>query len=356
MIRLVVEMVLALEAVWAVILFVLLLGILTILWRARKASRSAADAQPAIQEAIALYLGGSNDLNRLQALATTHRRAVESSILSFQAIIGGTPRLAELAVNLGFVAQWCALSRSTKVADRRLAFAKIAAVAHAPRARQVIGNLAELGLKDVDEQIRLEAARALIFSDQPAQVVLVFELVLTGSPLLRLELAPLLRRHAEALCATVIPRNLQSLGTRDLLNLLKILISWECSLPITDLSVLMEHPDPKVRVETMHLLARVPMNPVNRRTLLLGLADRNAEVARAAVVSVGRLKHAEAIPQVTGCLRRDDESLAQLAASVLAAMGRDGQRALQGQSGSPNPIAAAAALHGLMLAGATVSQ
>ena len=356
MIDLVLKIALVLEAVWAVVLLVLLAVTIVVLKNAGKRRLAAQASGPAIQDAVALYLSGSNELTQLRNLAKVSPEAVESSILAFQSMVGGTMRMAELALNLGFVEQWCTEAHSKKAAVRRRAFARIAALAPAEPVRRVAGDLPVTGLKDRDEQVRLESARAMVCSDDPAQVAQVFEAVLTDAPLNRMLLAPLLRRHAAELCNTTIPKALAMLGTRDLLNLLRLLVSWECSLPLVNLRGLAEHPEATVRVETMRLLSRVPMTPMNRGALLLGLADRDTTVVLAAVAAVGRLRLPEAIPQVISCLRRNDEALARAAAIVLADMGGDGHSALQEQAGSPNPIAAAAAVQALTLVAAGVSE
>jgi HEAT repeat protein len=353
---LVLKIVLALEGIWAVVLLVLLGVAKIVLTKARKRRLAAQASGPAIQEAVALYLGGNNDLTQLRRLAKACPGAVESSILAFQAMVGGTTRLAELALSLGFVEQWCVGAHSSKRAVRRRAFSRIAALSQAEPVRRVAGDLPVVGLKDHDEQVRLESARAMVCSEDPAQVAQVFEAVLTDAPLNRMLLAPLLRRHGAELCSTTIPKAMAVLGARDLLNLLRLLISWECTLPLVNLRELSEHPDAAVRMETMSLLSRVPTTPMNRGALLLGLADQDAAVVMAAVGAVGRLRLPEAIPPVVSCLRRNDEGLARAAAIVLAEMGKDGQSALQEQTGNMNSIASAAAVQALALVGAGVSE
>jgi len=349
------KLVLALEGLWAAVLLLLLGLALLSLMKRRTRRLAAGAARPAIQEAVALYLSGANDVTKLRELTAAHPEAVEASILAFQTMVGGTSRLADLALSLGFVEHWCTAAHSRKASQRRRAFGRLAAMAHAESVRRMAGILPVSGLKDPDEQVRLEAARALVFSEDAEQVAQVFDAVLTDAPLNRMLLAPLLRQHAAVLCENKIPRALATLGARELIHLLKLLVSWECTLPLTNLRPLAEHPDASVRTLTMQLLSRVPINPMNRGALLLGLADRDTGVVKAAVAAVGRLKIPEAIPQVTSCLRRNDESLARLAASVLVEMGTAGQGALQGQVGNTNPIASTAATQALELAGSEVS-
>jgi hypothetical protein len=350
MITLALKIVLALEAGWFVVLLALLGFTMAVLSASRRHRLAALVAGPAIQDAVALHLSGSNDLTELRGLAKAHPEAVQSSILAFQGMVGGTDRLAELALSLGFVEQWCEASHSSRVSERRRAFSRIAALSRAEPVRRMTGTIPAAGLQDVDDQVRLDASRALVCSEEPAQVARVFEAVLRDAPLNRALLAPMLRRHAAELCHTTIPRALTTLGAVDLVNLLRLLASWECSLPLVDVSPLAGHPMLEVRVETMRLLARVPINAMNRGAILRGLSDPDLAVLTAAVESVGRLKLPEAIPQVTACLRRHDAGLAQAAAAVLADLGPEGRGALEGQLGNPDPIAAKAARQALEMA------
>jgi HEAT repeat protein len=345
--------VLALEAVWAVVLLALLGVSLAILGANRKRRLEALAAGPAIQDAVALHLSGNNDLTQLRLLAKSHPEALEVSILAFQSMVGGTTRLAELALALGLVERWSKAAHSGKPAQRRRALSRIAAMAHAEPVRRVAGEVPIAGLSDPDEQVRLAAARAMVSSEDPGQVARVFEAMLTDTPLNRMLLAPMLRRYAAELCNTAIPKALAVSGTRDLLNLLRLLVSWECSLSLlVDLSGLAEHPEAAVRLETMRLLARVPTNTMNRGVILRGMTDPDPAVVLAAVATVGRLKLPDAIPQVTSCLRRNVEGLARAAATVLSEMGPEGLSALEGQVGNPDPIASMAAREALELAGA----
>lgn len=356
MITLALKLVLVLEAVWGVVLLVLLGVTMAVLSSVGKRRLASLAAGPAIQDAVALYLSGNNDLTQLRTLTKEHPEAVETSILAFQAMVGGTTRLAELALSLGFVEQWCEAVHAGKPADRRRAFSRIAALAHAEPVRRLTGDLPSIGLNDPDQQVRLEAARAMVCSEEPEQVARVFDAMLTDSPLNRMLLAPILRRHAGELCNTTIPKALSTLGTRDLVNLLRLLVSWECSLPLINLRSQAEHPESSVRQETMRLLARVPTNPMNRGAILRGVVDQDPAVVMAAVATVGRLKLPDAIPQVTSCLRRHSEELARVAATVLSEMGPAGRGALEGQLANPDPIASMAARQALDRAGVGVCQ
>ena len=161
-------------------------------------------------------------------------------------------------------------------------------MAQAEPVRLAARDVPVAGLNDGDEQVRLEAARAMVCSEDPRQVAQVFEAMLRDSPLNRMLLAPMLRRYGAGLCSTAIPKALAvpAMAPPDagrLLNLLRLLVSWECSLPLlVDLRPLAEHPEPAVRLETMRLLARVefPWGEAEGRGSRTGQPGAIADAAR----------------------------------------------------------------------------
>jgi hypothetical protein len=337
------------EAVWCLAL----LAMLAIMLRTQALARRRVEAEEAIgpvaREALAVFIGGNSDVMALRALAKAHPAVVEQSILAFQAKLGGSERerLAGLAITFGFADQWFLAVKSPSARTRLAAHARIADCSHSPVFRRMAGDIPMLGLEDRDEQVRVEAARSLAYAEDPAQVIRAFEITLASSPLARIHFAPLLRRHAALLCETVVPRVIRTAGQKDLLKMLQLLSSWECNLPLEDLSMLAEHPDAEIRRETMRIGAMVPPTQRNQSAILTGLADQDFSVALAAVGALRRLKPPSAIPQITRCLRRGDAALARAAAAVLAEMAPEGLQALEGQVPNPDPIASKAAREAL---------
>ena len=344
------ETLLILELVWAVAL-VLLLGA-TIAFRSSRDKRRAAEAatRSTIQDALAACLCGDPDLVHLRALAAAHPGEMQDSLLAFQTVVGGRCEgVCELALSLGFVRQWCDSARSGSATARRRAFSNIAVMAHYAPVRGLIGDLAERGLTDSDEEIGAAAARILVQSEDPGQVTRLFESAPSLAPRIRLLIARDLRRHAIQLCRTAVPRVLSTADKRGLIVALKMLASWECGLPLDDVGEIVEHPDPEVRLEVMRLLAFLPTTPENHGAILRGLADEDPRVSVAAIAAVGRLKLVSAIPLVTSCLRRGIESLARSAADALAEMPLEGWTALEGQLRNPDRIASGAARDALQM-------
>jgi HEAT repeat protein len=317
--------------------------------RKRRRGTEAAAMTPEVRDAVTAYLGGKPDLSQLRHFTATSPAAVQNTIFGFQARLGGgdRERLGVLAIELGFVRNWCESAHSRDAAVRRDAFSRLAALSSCESVRRLTDDLPEHGLKDSDPKVRLEATRALLESDQKRHVEVTFEAALALAPPERLELAPAIRRHAMQLCEQAIPKALGKLPESDLVILLRLLTSWECALTLADLGALADHPSVQVRCETMRLLAMLPPTPQNRRALMTGLASKEVEVSLAAVYALGRLRLQSAVPYLTACLRRGSESLAKAAAAVLAGLGPDGCSALEGQLPNPDPIASGAAREAL---------
>jgi hypothetical protein len=309
---------------------------------------------PVVRDAVTTYLGGNADLTALRKMTAQYPQEVEACLFGFQARLGGDDRerLGELAVTLGLVQTWCEAAESQDLEARRRGYSRIAGLAQSEAVRRMADDLPQRGLKDEDPKVRLEAARALLESGQGRSLELAFRAALTFSPLAQLEIASLLRRHAMTLCESTVPKALKSGSPNDRLTVLRLLNSWECALPLPDVEELADHDDPRIRRETMRLLALLPPTTQNRRALLNGLTGSDLEVSLAAVAALDRLKMRTALPQLTSCLRRGSEPLAHAAAGVLSAMGPEGIRALQDQLPNPDPIASGAAQEALEQCGA----
>jgi hypothetical protein len=209
-------------------------------------------------------------------------------MMRYQTVVAGRrEEIAELFIHLGFMQSWCHQMHSKELVERQQAFACVAAVAHYEPVRRFIGNIPSTAFCDPDEQIRLSAARILIAAEEPAELVRVFEAALADTQAMRDALGPEFSRHAILLCEQSIPKALRRPYPR---NVLRLLLTWERALPLQDVQLLAEHPDPEVRVEAMRLLPFLPSTPENRAALRMGTMDSNAEVREAAAVAVSRLK------------------------------------------------------------------
>jgi hypothetical protein len=258
-------------------------------WRRGWVERQAAGpkAQAEIMDALSIYMGGNRDSGHLRALASAYPEQVLEAILRCQTIVAGQrSELCELTLTLGYVDRWGRDARSDNQMIRRKALSCLSAVAHCEPVRRFLGDIPASALCDPDDRIRVEAARMLLATGEPALAVQVFERALADSGV-RLAIAGELGRHAIQLCMSAIPQALRSQNPGDIL---KLLVSWERALPLVDVRPLAEHSDPKVRAEVMRLLPFLPATPENRSAILAGLADEDHDVSAAAAAAAGRMR------------------------------------------------------------------
>ncbi len=281
-----------LELVW------LAAYLVTLIWmlrygaqrRNRRRQAAAAGVQADILKAVGIYLCGSNDLTRLRALASSHPGEVQQALLRYQSVVGGQrEELCALALSLGFVQAWWYDAQSRDVAERRPAFAALAALAHHEPVRRMVREIAEKAFRGHDDQVRVDAARILLAGGEPDAVLLVFEAALSLAPDTRKTIDAELSRHAAVLCLDAIPH---ALSSKKPLPALQMLNSWQRSLPLADLGPVARHQSPAVRLEAMRLQAYLPATTENEGAVLAGLKDEDPAVrdAAAAAVRVGAPK------------------------------------------------------------------
>jgi hypothetical protein len=250
----------------------------------RKEQPPAPDIRPDIINALSVYLGGNHDTDSLRVLAKDHPDQVRDTILQYQTIVAGQrEELCELAIALGYVQNWWWEAQSRDLAERRKAFSYIAALSYCEPVRRIVIDVVAKAFQDPDEQIRLDAGHTLLASGDPAEVRRVFHALLADGALMRdtfpAEFAP----HAILLCEEAIPEALRS---RNALDVLKMLASWERALPLTDVRPLAKHQDAAVRVEVMRLLPYLPVTRENQAAALCGLADGDPGVREAAAGAI----------------------------------------------------------------------
>jgi hypothetical protein len=334
------------EALWGLLVLLLCGHVLLRLRASRKRSKSASDVRTLIDEHLMVYANGNSDISTIARLADRESRAVEDAILRYHGELNGYAaiRLCELAFRLGFVEQWCQAAHSRKAAVRRIAFLRIAGFLKYEEVRRIAGRIPELALADADPDVQLAAARALAESGDRQSIERAFQFLLNSySPMVQAVLTPALRRYAVELCETAVPVALNAGSAADLAHKLRLLVSWECSLPLPDLTPLTGHFDAAVRLQALRLLPMLPGTPENETALLRGLSDADDAVILAAVAAAARLKCERAVPLLASCLRRKSARLAKAAAAALAAIPPEGLQVLESHMNNADAIAAEAA-------------
>lgn len=231
-------------------------------------------------EALAVYVGGNPDQQRLRAMAEAHPAQMREAVMRCQAMVGGRcEELCRLAVALGYVEEWWRDAQGRNRAARRRAFASIAAMAHSEAVRRMAADIAPRALDDRDPLVRAAAARIVLAGGRHAEIARVFCEAVCDPDTVGAALGMELSRHAGVLCRTAIPSALLS---PHCLNVLRLLVSWRRALALPDVLSLAQHRDAAVRKEAMLLLPYLPATPENRAAWRAGLADEDRAVREAA--------------------------------------------------------------------------
>jgi hypothetical protein len=250
----------------------------------RKDAAAAAAIRPAIEEALAIYLAGGNNIGDLKELARQNRAQTERSILAFQALAGGggSERIGELVLELALAHDWVAAAKSRDLRKQCQGFSKIYSVANYEPVMRIADDAVRLALEHRDERVRLAAARVLARSPEIGDAAKAFRLAVSGSRRLRALLSADLRASAFSLCETVIPDLLNSQDSGLTVRVLEMITPWRSALPLESVEKLSESQDPTVRLRTMELLPMLPTTPQNRNAILRCLCDPDADVRAAA--------------------------------------------------------------------------
>ena len=257
-------------------------------FRNRRPGSAAVSARRSdIEDALLHYLMGCDDLARIRGLAGANPEQVQKSILDFVSRIRGEgrDRLCDLLIRLSFIGRWCSETDAEDPNRRREAYARLAAAAHYEPVRRTSGVILAGSLTDADEEVRFQAARALARSDDMEQIARVFRYAIQADPHARLMLARDLRPHAAALCRSAVPEAAAACSAGELPAMLRMLESWECVLPIDDLTEPGSHPDPAIRLLTMRVLRMAPATPANLAAIRRAMEDADADVRAAALAA-----------------------------------------------------------------------
>jgi len=319
----------------------------------RKRERLSQELLPLIREALVDYLAGSDDTTKIRGLVKESRRDVGDVLLAFQGTVGGAARdrLCDLALGQALVHDWCREAQASDLVTRRVGFERLAFVCSYEPCRRVAGDLLIRALEDEDSEVRFSAARALLQSGGPDEIERVFTTALGGDLLVRILLSEELRRHAPLLCERAIPSVIAAEQHSPLLSLLEMLVAWERALPLTNLHTIVNHPVREIRLEALRLTPLVPLTTDTRGAILDSLGEADPEFAVAGCNCAARLHLEEALPGLARCLRRGPASVAQAAATALAAMPPRGWTTLGELAASDNPAISTPAREALERAG-----
>jgi HEAT repeat protein len=300
--------------------------------------------RPLIVETVSTHLAGEDRASELKAIGKRNPREMEEAIAELLLRVhgGARARLSELAGTLGLVALWKRRYGSYAASKRREAISRLG-ILEGDAARDTL----VLALSDANDEVKLEASRALIRTSGKAELRAVFHTALRDSLLVRAVLTESLRPHAVLLCGEAVPEALDGDDARTVRTALEIVRAWGKALPLGHLTRLIEHADAGVRTAALAIVPQM-VNPRECEPQVLRCLGDEAEPARAAAAEVaGKLRIDAAIPGLRRCLDEASAEATVAAAYALARIGEEGCRILERQVLSARNASGCAALEAL---------
>jgi HEAT repeat protein len=315
----------------------------------QKKSRATEAHFPAIRAALVDYLSGNEDRTQLREFIQESREDVAAAVISFEGTVGGSARerLCDLALELALVHEWCQHTRSRNVIERRTAYWRLAFVCAYEPCRRVAGDILLIALNDADEEVRLAAGSAILYTGAIDDVERVFEHAIAQTQLNRIVLSEELRPFAVALCERAIPKVLKSGDTARIAGMLHMVAAWERAVPLPGIGQVLSAEDRKVRMLALEAAPLVQDAPEVRKGILDALVDPDPEIVVSAARAAGRLRLEAALPALARLLRTGDAELARAAASALGEIPPRGWVALRELTSSTSTATASAASEAL---------
>jgi HEAT repeat protein len=341
-----VTVVLSAFGLWVIGMFALSL-VRALAWQ--KKSRATQAHLPAIRTALVDYLSGNEDRTKLREFVQENREDAAAAVMSFEGTVGGSARerLCDLALELALVHEWCQQTRSRNAMERRAAYWRLAFVCAYEPCRRVAGDILLIALNDADEEVRLAAGNAIIYTGAIDDVERVFEHAIVQTQLNRIVLSEELRPFAVALCERAIPKVLKSGDTARIAGMLHMVVAWERAVPLPGIGHLLSAEDRSVRMLALQAAPLAQDAPEVRKGILDALVDPDPEIVVSAARAAGRLRLDAALPTLARLLRTGDAELARASASALGQIPPRGLVALQELTLSTSATTASAASEAL---------
>lgn len=309
-------------------------------WRARR----SVQLYPQIRETLMLHLTVADQREVLHRIRKRHLWALEECLIQMLAAVNGagSERFAGLAEEFGLVAKWRSRYRSRNARRRRAAVARLG-LTDSPGVRELLMT----ALKDPDDLVKVEAARALVRSGDEAMLAAVFDMALDQNLLVRVVLTEALRPHARELCGHVVPQALTTLDPRRLVAALEMLRAWGRSAVVPGLYPMLSHSNAAVRAAALQLLPQAGITPECEHQVWRALEDEDPEVRAAAATVCGRMKLVSALLLLKRSLHSGGAKAVVASAYALAELGPKGYALLESEVVAGDSFRAAAALEAL---------
>ena len=300
--------------------------------------------RPIILEKTLASMAGTAAVGELALLQKRHPREVERCIAELLASVHGEAhgRLVNIAVALGQVERWKDQYRSSMKSRRQAAISRLAHLRSDLATPTLI-----LALVDPDDEIKLEASRALIRGSGESEIGAVFHMATRDSLLVRAVLTEALRPHALTVSRSALPAALASPDAKIVRTALEILRAWGKYLPLPSPAPLLCHQDAGVRAAALAILPQTARPLQFEPEVLRLLLDPNESVRAAAAEVAGRLRLVSAAGRLRTCLNDGPAAVTVAAAYALAGIGPDGCSLLEEHVLVTRAQSAAAALEAL---------
>lgn len=308
-------------------------------YRAQRAAR----VQPFIREKLILHLHGSDQWVELRRSCARHPRELEECLVEILASIqgAGRDRLSDVARKCGMMRKWQKQRHARSARQRRNAISRLCLLVPATKE-----DLFE-ALRDPDDLVKVEAARALAGSGDARLISAVFHMALDQNRLVRAMLSEALRPQARELYRSAVPDALGSPDTKRVLAALEILRAWRKSAVIPQLPALLAHADAAIRAAALHLVPQAGMTPECEASIGHAIEDPDPEVRAAAAEVCGKLKLSSSLQPLQHALQDAVPGAVLAFAYALAELGASGCRVLESEVLSSDSLRAAAALEAL---------
>ena len=300
---------------------------------------------PAALAGLCEYLtGAAGCMPKIEEMRRRDPEIVERGIGELLTRVQGTARrrLSDLAERLGIVSLW--IDRyGSRLHRRRVAAIRLLGLVDCASAA---GTLVQ-ALSDEDDDIKLDASRALIRGAGPVEMKAVFGTAVRESLLVRAVLVEALRPHAALLCQIALPDALADSDPKIVRTALQIVRAWGKVLPLSGLAPPLHHPDPRVRAGAFAILPQFPDKREFAPAIRLALSDPDERVRAAAARTAGRLRLSPVAPELERCLESSGPEATVAAAYAIAQLGPSAWPRLDAQIKNSRSAAAAAALEAL---------
>ena len=313
--------------------------------------RSVARLEQTLYNLFSEHAYGSSQTPAVRAYFKKQPRVVQHLLLEFMpsAAADARDRLGQLAADLGLCAKWKRMAKSRGFLPRKAA---VVALSNLPLSlsRDVLTYL----LDDVEQEISVLAARALIQTGDPDVIERIFRMILDRTPLVQACITEDLRKHSTMLSQKAVPAALLGANDEKTGIILDILAAWHRSVYLEQWETLLESRSAANRTSVLTLLPYIITSQQPEGQVIQALRDEDESVRVAASGLAGQWRLSAAIPALVNLLLDSKMEVARSAAKALTLIGESGKAVLEStiiNSGGASGRVALEALESLLMEG-----